>query len=546
MTDPQIERAAQVLYPLLYEHAPAIKITDADQNGPFAEPIKTLIAFHSDVAELSAKTGKLYDAWEDSRSIWEGMRASDDGTKRYGLLDQEIRRIATALDNGQSVPLAPVVPSKPTNGNGTIYTTIPTIPIDTNDLLAIERRPVKWFAPSFLREGLGLLVGLPQVGKTPLAIQLAIAIATGTKWMGRVQCQQAKVLFLGVEYTQQEIIPLLDISRCGMDIPRGQLVWKTMEDEFPRETEAALTELEWYIRVLGVGVIIIDVLTAFLPPEKFKQNQYRGDYTELKPYHRLASLHQAAILGTWHGSKRETDPRIMYNGGVGLWAVPASRMSLYTDQENRVRISSFPRMEDRVDWALTQEKTNGGRKWIVADAAPEPLMSEVERIIWRWLKANADMANAKQPATIADMTSVPYNTVKGTLRRMFDKNLIHQGTGGGYYVERVTDVTDVTVVTDVSDVTSHELQNIPHSDASNSPGYNSYTDSSGTASYTQISPNDMAEYEEIEGIFAKVPPSKRTTLRLRLRSNSEADQEVAKERCKEYGIDYEQARKSVQ
>ncbi len=50
---------------------------------------------------------------------------------------------------------------------------------------------------------------------------------------------------------------------------------------------------------------------------------------------------------------------------------------------------------------------------------------------------------------------------------------------------------------------------------------------------------------EKSGIFANIPAGKLTTLRLRLRSNSEADQEVARERCKEFGIDYEQAKKEA-
>ena len=186
----------------------------------------------------------------------------------------------------------------------TTHSEAPNMPIDVNDLLAMERRPVVWYAPGFLREGLGIIVGQPNVGKTPLLIQLAIALATGGKWMNAVECPPVKVLFLGVEYTREEIIPLVDISRCGATIPRGQLLVKTMEDDFPTTPEEALADLEWYIRVLGVQVIIIDVMTAFLPPEKFKQNVYRGDYAALKPYHRLASMHHVSVLGSWHASKR--------------------------------------------------------------------------------------------------------------------------------------------------------------------------------------------------------------------------------------------------
>lgn len=323
-----------------------------------------------------------------------------------------------------------VAPSKPVELIAT-----PSAPIDVNDLLAMERKPTLWYAPGFLREGLGLLVGQPNVGKTPAAIQLALSIATGGKWFNAVQCERAKVLYLGMEYSPQELIPLVDISRCGQTVDRGWMVVKTIEDEFPTTPEEALFELEWYLRTEEVRVIIIDVLTAFLPPEKFKQNVYRGDYSELKPYHRLALQYNAAILGVWHASKREADPKLMYNGSTGMWAAAASRMAMYTDAEERVRISSFPRMGDRIDWALTQERTLTGRRWIVADAAPEPMMSPQEQTLYRWLKLNTDRSNPKTAATVAEMTGLQGNTVRTVLGRMFDKNLVQRSTGGGYYIE---------------------------------------------------------------------------------------------------------------
>lgn len=342
-----------------------------------------------------------------------------------------------------------------------VTTITPKAPLDVNDMLATEYPPLVWYAPGFLREGLGILIGAPNVGKTPLAVQLAIALATGGKWMNQVQCPQVPVLYLGVEYSAQELVPLIKESSFRTQIPRGYLFVKTIEDDFPTTPEAAIAELEWYITEYNVRVIIIDVLTAFLPPEKFKQNVYRGDYAELKPYHQLALRHNCAIVGTWHASKREADPKLMYNGSTGMWAVPASRMTLYQDQEQRVRLASFPRMSDKIDYALTQEKSIWGRRWVVADAAPDPMMSAQELVIYRWLKEHSDKANPKTPATIAEMTSTPNSSIRTVLGRMFDKNLVQRGIGNGYFVEPalVTSVTAVTPVQRVALVTDVTLQN---------------------------------------------------------------------------------------
>jgi DNA-binding CsgD family transcriptional regulator len=320
------------------------------------------------------------------------------------------------------------------------YIVGPTAPHGITTLTTVPPPPVIWYAPGFLREGLGLLVGQPNVGKTPLAAQLALAAAAGARWLDGVQVAPCKVLYLGCEYSRQELYPLLTESigamrlKVGREITDDNFAYKTQDDPLPDSPDAAIADLEFYIS-LGYRLIVIDTLTAFLPPEKFKQNVYRGDYKELQPYHRLALKHSVAILGVWHASKRESDPKLMYNGSTGMWAVPSSRISMYEDQDGRKRISSFPRLGDRTDWALTQEKTIMGRRWVVSDAAPEPpQLSATEQAIYRWLRLNSNKDNPRTVATIAEMSGVNPNTVKSALGRMFDENIIQRGARGAYFV----------------------------------------------------------------------------------------------------------------
>jgi hypothetical protein len=499
--------------------------------------------------------------------------AHDGDYKRAARALWERYEGTTTASAGTLVPASegahaqPVQPTQP-----------PSAPIDVNDLLVMERKPTVWYAPGFLREGLGLLVGQPNVGKTPLAAQLAIAVARGDKWMGAVQTQQARVLYLGMEYSAQELIPLFDISRCGQDIPRGQLLIKTIEDDFPTTAEEALSGLEWYMRVLGVRLIIIDVLTAFLPPEKFKQNVYRGDYSELKPYHRLALQYNAAILGVWHASKRESDPKLMYNGSTGMWAAAASRVTMYQDQEQRVRIASFARMADRVDWALAQEKRlDGGRRWIVADANPEPICSPTELSIYRCLKEHADKSRPFSAQTVADMTGVEVRTVRTLLPRMFEKNLIQKArSGDGYYIETVVaPVAGVAPVADVAGVALVASQHVATDVAptlltdtalgsgetgeqqeqrdsdSNKQRQNALDTQKADMNrtepnrangieigYKELNRSDPLE-DDKHPVWADIPRWKAPGLRLYMRSNIESDQARARQICEELGVDYD-------
>lgn len=130
--DVYLTRAAQAAYSLMHEDVPDMHVRKPlDWFGQFADAIKVLREFHDQVAKLSGKTGKLYDPWTDARTVWEGLRASDDGSKQYGLLDREIRRIGDQLVD---VP-PPPKPWETTNGTRPVeYTATPTMPIDSDDL----------------------------------------------------------------------------------------------------------------------------------------------------------------------------------------------------------------------------------------------------------------------------------------------------------------------------------------------------------------------------------------------------------------------------
>jgi hypothetical protein len=312
----------------------------------------------------------------------------------------------------------------------------PPPPLDVNELLAKKLPAVRWFVPGLLREGLAMLIGQPQIGKTPLVTQLALALAEGGRWMGTMQCEPSRVMYIATEYTEAEMQETIRTSLNGRTYKNGQLVVRTVDDDFPGDPDASLDYLEYHLVALGVNVIIIDVLTAFLPPEKFKSNKYRGDYDELKPYHRLALRHHAVILGTWHSTKRDSDPDKMHNGGNGMWAVPASRMTMYKDQHAQVRLASFPRGGEKVEWALRQKKTDQARLWVIADAQPEPDLSPLQQTVWRWLNENTDRNTAVGAKFIADMTNLNENSVKSALSRLREKGLVHTRESGKYYVEQ--------------------------------------------------------------------------------------------------------------
>jgi hypothetical protein len=67
------------------------------------------------------------------------------------------------------------------------------------DLLAWELPPVRWAVPEILPEGLTLLAGKPKLGKSWLAVSLALSIASGGVALGKQPVAQGEVLYLALE-----------------------------------------------------------------------------------------------------------------------------------------------------------------------------------------------------------------------------------------------------------------------------------------------------------------------------------------------------------
>ena len=64
----------------------------------------------------------------------------------------------------------------------------------TNDIMAKTFDPIKWVVPGYISEGFLVLAGRQKLGKTWLAVDMALAVATGTAAIGSIICEQGDVL----------------------------------------------------------------------------------------------------------------------------------------------------------------------------------------------------------------------------------------------------------------------------------------------------------------------------------------------------------------
>lgn len=448
-------------------------------------------------------------------------------------------------------------------------------PLTGDELLATNAPPPRVFVPSLIRAGLSFFIGQPGVGKTPALVQLAIAYATGGVWLGAFRVPKLKCAYIGPEYDQSDIRQIV-IASVGENTALPDLLVFTIENfRSPESEEEALALIDTLVRDFGVQAIVIDLFTGFLPPEKFKPNAYRGDYREFLAYHRKALELQIPITGAWHGTKRDTNPSTMYNGGQGFWgAAGGGRLVMYADDEDQVKLYGQLRGNKAITYTLTEVHTNGLHYWSVVEGAEqEPaLNSDVHRAIWRALRQHAGVGNPLPPSAIAAIlksdhpdVSAGINYVRRALAILAKREIIRQ-VGIGYCLPRDNaqardrSVNDDHRDSDVQDDRDDRDDRGVRGATFDSPSFPKRSSMIASAPIddrpSQASGSDnrggdhrdhllSAIIDDHDDFWFSVPPGQRTVVRGYLRGNKESDQIRARELCEGYGLDYDEARRLV-
>jgi predicted ATP-dependent serine protease len=142
-----------------------------------------------------------------------------------------------------------------------------TLPTKTGftaaDLQRMEFPPIKYVVSNYVGEGLTILAGAPKIGKSWLALDFAIAVASGGSCMGHLPAQQGDVLYLALEDNRRRLK-----SRLKRLMP-SQGSWPTnltFHTQWLLPDQGGIENIRaWAPAAKTPRLVIIDVLASFRP-----------------------------------------------------------------------------------------------------------------------------------------------------------------------------------------------------------------------------------------------------------------------------------------
>lgn len=308
---------------------------------------------------------------------------------------------ATIFGLRNTVELRATAP-KPANDN-----TARSTAIDGEALLAMEFEPVRYVVPGYIAEGLTILGGRPKLGKSWLALDFGIAVATGGVSLGTT-CQQGDAIYLALEDNQRR---LRDRLRTVLPkASRPDLSRLTLETEAPKVNAGLIARLDtWRTGVADPRLAIIDTFAMVRPARGKQQDSYAADYEALSPLQRWASEHNIALVVVTHVRKMEADdPLEMISGTNGLTGAADSILVLNRTADGP-KLYGRGRDIEEIEKALRFE---AGRWSVLGDVADAKRSDERRAVI------EAMATGHKSPGEIAKSIGKPVPSVQYLLGKM--------------------------------------------------------------------------------------------------------------------------------
>jgi hypothetical protein len=307
-----------------------------------------------------------------------------------------------------------------------------------NELMKIDFPEPKWAIPGILPEGLNIFAGKPKHGKSILALNTAIAIASGVKALGKINVVQGEVIYFALEDTPRRLQNRLEMMLADPLKAPSQLYLHT---ECPRMDDGGLKYLEQTIGDLqNLRLVIIDTLAKFRPVKQNRnKNAYDTDYEHISRIKSLADKYSVSILLIHHLRKSDSEDIMdTFSGTFGLTGSADGLIALVrkTSQADAV-LHITGRDVESADYAIKFDPNF--LKWNLIGDAQEVKSTKKRQKLYNALKEATEPLGPKE---LSEMTELSTKYIKNTLPSLMKEGNIIKVSYGKYKFSKYSNDSD--------------------------------------------------------------------------------------------------------
>ena len=302
--------------------------------------------------------------------------------------------------------------------------------INAQALLSKEINPIKWAVEGFLPAGLTILGGGPKVGKSILALHLAIGVSIGGCVLGKIDVEQGDVLYLALEDTERRLQERLRSSNIlpeDCNVSRLDIVTR-----IPRQHEGGLDFIKWWLHIHpDARLVIIDTLQMFRKQLTGKTGVYGEDYDAIAEIKKVADEYEVAFLIIHHLKKVSAKEEMLgdwinqFSGSAGL---SGSADTLFILRRARTDMyGTLYRTGRDVEEKNFRMKLDGFG-WMLEGEAEDFTLPAWKKQILDYLKEHETVT----PMELSTACTLNINTAQQNLRKLLKEGVI-QKVGYGTY-----------------------------------------------------------------------------------------------------------------
>jgi RecA-family ATPase len=298
------------------------------------------------------------------------------------------------------------------------------------ELLETEFPEQRWAIPGILPEGLSIIGGKPKMGKSILAGNISLSVATGGKALGCVDVERGGVLYLALEDTGRRLK-----SRIKQMTQHDPGAKKLLENfhiftSWPKMGAGGLRLLREKIKAIpDFRLFIVDTLQAFKPVPKGKSNnQYEIDYENINRIKKEVAddLGAAGVIVHHVRKMGAIDVFDTFSGTFGITGA-ADNLLVLSKKGRHSELAIRGRDIEEKAFALEFDKSL--LCWNITGDAEEIQGTRNEQAVFDCLKNNQKILSLQQ---IEKMTGVKYKTIQKVMKKLEEQPKILKIDRGQY------------------------------------------------------------------------------------------------------------------